>query len=55
MNLTSIDYERYKMTLKGSNNLSEEADEEYDNEFKIFMSYYDVAVTKISNEKDALI
>ena len=52
-NFTSVDYERYKMTLKGSNDLLEEVDEECDKELINFMSHYDMAITKVSNEKDA--
>ena len=32
---------------------SEEDDKTCDNEFTIFMSYFDLAVTKISNDNDA--
>ena len=46
---TSVNYERYMMTLKGGNNKSEEVDKECDNELINIMSYFDVTVTKISN------
>ena len=41
------------MTLKGSNDILEKVDKECDNELIKCMSYFDVAITKLSNEKDA--
>ena len=40
INFTSVDYERYKMTLKERKDLSEKVDKECDNELANFMSYY---------------
>ena len=39
------------MTLKGSNDILEKVDKECDNELIKCMSYFDVAITKLFNEK----
>lgn len=49
----SNDYERFNSTLKVSSDFSEDDDKACDNEFTIFMSYFDLAITTISNENDA--
>ena len=48
INFTSDDYERFRTALKVSSDFSEEDDRECDNEFTIFMSYFDAAFTKFS-------
>ena len=53
INFTSVDYERYKTSLKGSSDLLKEVNKEWDNELTNFMSYFGVAITKTSNEKYA--